>query len=858
MALLGSKKKADAASGKDAAAQSKAKPAKPERVVKEKKARPAKGPVKKGTVVGLNIGNATIKAVEVTAKNGELSVTRLASIATPPEAFQNGNVLSASGLAGAIKALWKAGGFKGRAVVSSVAGTGALVVRVIEVPFMSDSQLADTMAADAQLYIPFPPTEVQMDWKALRELPTDPDSGTMDVLLAAAQTEIIDAHIKVLQSARLDPRAVDVEPIAAGRTLSLQKRGDFNGLMVDYNEITAIANIGALGTEISLLRGDVLVFTRTVSTGGNSISQGIADALNVPFVEGERIKIEQGDALPPEGYQTGQVGDDDFGFGDAGASFGGGENTFGGDFDDFGLSDTPAPSPGAATAPNRTTVLDAPATVSTDPFDLDFFNQGPKNEPGGGHAQKENQPNPFSPPAAPISFDEEDLSLLPGAVGASAPEVPTAAAPAATGVPGFTFDFDSSPDELPSVADSPAPVAATPAPFNFGDDDLQTEILPSMDAAPVAAPTTPIAPMSTAPIPAPPVSPSSSMSSAFDFSDFDLPATAQSGATLAGSAPIGPASSLPAPTPPLAGGAFSQPKNVGFSFDEVSDLTPTVMTPPATVPEASAPAESAGASIASGLAVGAGLGAVAGAAAGAAALGALGATAAQGAATTGAIGAAGAGMTLGDEGVPLVESVSVAGADSLGAPTFFEAPPAAFTPAPENEEFDMSDIFGSTEAAGTPTSSTEAGGMSFEDFNLGDGSPTGLDVAGVGGVDDFAFGVDDADFGGFGVGLSAGENAEAAAVYEALAQPIEELASEISRSLSFYLERVPDAALSRIYLTGGGALLKNLDVFLTGRLGAPTAVLNPLQLLPVAAQSEIPNGPLYTVALGLALRDFVD
>jgi len=197
---------------------------------------------------------------------------------------------------------------------------------------------------------------------------------------------------------------------------------------------------------------------------------------------------------------------------------------------------------------------------------------------------------------------------------------------------------------------------------------------------------------------------------------------------------------------------------------------------------------------------------------------------------------------FGDEGVPL-ETI---------APAATVAPLEATTPT--SEGLDVNDIFGASEtAASAPVAGS---GVSFDDLDLGTTPNAGLNVAS--GEDDFGFGVGGDDFGGFGAGLAAGADAGSSDVYDALANSIEELAGEISRSLSFYLERVPDAALSRIYLTGGGALLKNLDVFLTGRLGAPTSVLNPLQLLPVAAQSEIPNGPLYTVALGLALRDFVD
>ncbi len=800
MALFGSKKKADdsatpaavpgmtgAAPGIPMTPSEAPAPVVPAPVVKERKVRTAKGAVRNGTIVGLNIGNALIKAVEVTAKNGEVSVTRAASVPTPPDAFQNGNVLSVSALANAIKALWKVGGFKGKAVISSVAGTGALVVRVIEVPLMTDAQLADAMRADAQLYIPFPPTEVQMDFKALRELPSDPDSGTMDVLLAAAQSEIIDLHIKTLQTAKLSPRAVDVEPIAAGRTLALQKRGDFNGLMVDYNEITAVANIGAFGTEISLLRGDILVFTRTVTTGGNSISQGIADALGVPLVEGERIKIEQGDALPPEGYQTDQGAGDDFGFGDPNAGFGN-------DFDDFGLSDTPA-QPQAPT--NRTTVLEPPSQApasTTDPFDLDFFNQGPKSEPEAGHGQKEGEPNPQG---GPFSFD--DFSLLPGSdTSGKEPTTPPATpapTPAAPAPATFNFDFDMPSSDLPSAASAtgaPTPPVAAPAaseptppvmpssapsPFDFDSSQgLSDDFLPSVDAAPVQ--------------PQAPVMPPTPIASAFDFSDFDLPTTGAiaSGEPIGPSTPIAPASVAPVAPEPAP--------STGFSFGDIPEIAPVVAAPEA----------------------------------------------------------AASSFNFGDVAVPHEENIPAMTSgpqDSTGLDAI--APVDNF--APEASGLDIGDVFGTPSAANANANANE--GVSFDDLDLGAGpQDDGLNLSGVADQDDFGFGGD--EFGGFGAGLSAGADMGSAAVYEALANSIEELAGEISRSLSFYLERVPDAALSRIYLTGGGALLKNLDVFLTGRLGAPTSVLNPLQLLPVTAQSEIPNGPLYTVALGLALRDFVD
>ena len=281
---------------------------------------------------------------------------------------------------------------------------------------------------------------------------------------------------------------------------------------------------------------------------------------------------------------------------------------------------------------------------------------------------------------------------------------------------------------------------------------------------------------------------------------------------LEAAAPIGPASSLPAPTEPVQSG--------GFSFGEMPEIIPAVSPPVPTPEPATTPTPTPISATSEAPSSGFNFDSIADP------------TPADPAPTVAA---------------PIAQEIVLPPAETIAPAQASEAPEVGL---------DLGDVFG-TPAPVATTNTNE--GVSFDDLDLGLDTgqrDDGLNLGGVVGQDDFGFGASE-EFGGFGAGLSGGD-VGGAAVYEALAHSIEDLSSEISRSLSFYLERVPDAALSRIYLTGGGALLKNLDVFLTSRLGAPTAILNPLQLLPVADQSEIPSGPLYTVALGLALRDFVD
>ncbi len=715
--------------------------------------------VKNGVAVGLNIGNHSIKAVEVTSKNGELSVTGMGVVPTPPESYANGNVLSVSALTGAIKDLWRVGGIKSKVAVTSVAGTGALVVRVIEVPKMTDGELSDNMKVDADRYIPFPPSEVVMDFKALRDLPSDPDAPNMEVLLAAAQREVIDLHIRVVQSAKLDPRAIDVEPIAATRALQLEKRGTTE--MMDYNEVTGVINLGATGAEISILRGDIVVFTRAVPNGGNSVTQAIADGLGLPFSDAETVKIQSADALAPAGYGAATAADD-FGFGATGGEdfdFGG-EEFAGGDLN---------------TAFNDISANPTSEAASDDPFDLDFFNQGPKNdEPGAGHAQKEGEP-PADNPAPAFSFDFGDTAP---ATPPADPAPPADAPPAPSGL-----DFSFGDEEPATPAASPTPAASSAPPtFNFGgSDDFNTEFLPAVGED--QPPTTPVsaapAPANTARLddtpaasttPAPPAGQgfSGSMPSAFDFDNFDLPTSQPAGA-----APVSP--------PPATEAA-----PVAFGFD-APDVSPVAAAP--------------------------------------------------------------SGLSLEKEPDPQTPAAS---------------------PAPAGAgEFDLDAIFGSPAASPSTAATPVMGGFDAPaapsqqpvdpgDFDL---SAIGTDIG-----DDFGLGAPASgdDFTAFGTGLGAGgASTDAATLYSLIYPPLEELSNEVRRSLEFHLGRYPDATISRLVLLGGGAKLRNLDVFFTQMLGVPATVANPFAHIAVQTPKLPPdyateNGPTCAVALGLALRDFVD
>ena len=116
----------------------------------------------------------------------------------------------------------------------------------------------------------------------------------------------------------------------------------------------------------------------------------------------------------------------------------------------------------------------------------------------------------------------------------------------------------------------------------------------------------------------------------------------------------------------------------------------------------------------------------------------------------------------------------------------------------------------------------------------------------------------------FGAGLGGSSSAEIdeQTLHGVIAPVLENLIAEVRRSLEYHTTRYPDAAVRRITLIGGGAKLKNMDAYFTQSLGIPTSIGNAAARLPVRAPKLPPeyvdqNGTIFTVAIGLAMRELV-
>src|SRR6476469_9358154 len=233
------------------------------------------------TIVGLDIGSSTVKAVEVKPAGKGYKVTAFGTEPVPPDAIVDGAIIDAGSVAEAIRRVFDSNkAFTSKDVCASLSGN-AVIVKKITLPVMTENELSESIYWEAEQYIPFDIQDVNLDYQILDPV-TGPNSrGSMDVLLVAAKKEKIGDYTNVISQAGRTPVIVDVDAFA------LQNAFEVNyGL--EAGRIVVLLNAGA--SNINILQGDQSVFTRDISMGGNAYTEAVQKELDLSFESAEQLK----------------------------------------------------------------------------------------------------------------------------------------------------------------------------------------------------------------------------------------------------------------------------------------------------------------------------------------------------------------------------------------------------------------------------------------------------------------------------------------------------------------------------------------------------------------------------------------
>jgi type IV pilus assembly protein PilM len=231
-------------------------------------------------VVGLDIGSATVKLVELRErKGGQYQLQRIGVEPLSPEAIVDGSIMDSSLVVDAIQKLTDQRGFKNNNYATSVSGH-SVIIKKIELPAMEPEELAESIQWEAEQHIPFDINDVRLDYMTLGD---DPTRENMEVLLVAVKREKVNDYVSVISQSGKNPQIVDVDAFAIQNAYQLNYD-------LDPLKVVALINMGAGVSNINVVARGQSVFWRDISFGGNQFTEALQREYNLSFDQAELLK----------------------------------------------------------------------------------------------------------------------------------------------------------------------------------------------------------------------------------------------------------------------------------------------------------------------------------------------------------------------------------------------------------------------------------------------------------------------------------------------------------------------------------------------------------------------------------------
>ncbi|MDD8020478.1 MAG: type IV pilus assembly protein PilM [Acidobacteriota bacterium] len=240
------------------------------------------GLAKDKSLVGLDIGSYSVKAVELKIKekgeNVQYEVQKIGYEPLPHDAIVEGTIIDSTAVSETIKLLFDNAKITNKDVAISISGN-SVIIKKISLPNMDSQELAESIIWEAKHNIPYPYEETNVDYAILKS-PQAPEAN-VDILLVAAKKDKIANYSNAISMARKSLASIEVD------IFSLTNALEANYPEIFRDKTVAIINMGANITNVGIVERGLPQLFRDLSLGGYLFTENIRKELNVTFEEAE-------------------------------------------------------------------------------------------------------------------------------------------------------------------------------------------------------------------------------------------------------------------------------------------------------------------------------------------------------------------------------------------------------------------------------------------------------------------------------------------------------------------------------------------------------------------------------------------
>lgn len=246
-------------------------------------------------LIGVDITSTSVKMVEIARQQGLFHLKEYGIEPLLQGQVIDKNIVDAEAVGDAVHRLLAKRNFSSKTAATAVSGS-AVISKIIDMEAnMSDIERESQIRLDADQYIPYPLSEVNIDFEVLG--PSDVAPDTSRVLLVASRSEIVEQRVDALAIGGLDTKVMDVESYAIERAFQLI----VDSLPGQPNNV-AMVDIGHNQTTLYIAQNGEFTYSREQLFGGNQLTESIQNRYGLNYEEATLNKRNM--SLPDDYYNT--------------------------------------------------------------------------------------------------------------------------------------------------------------------------------------------------------------------------------------------------------------------------------------------------------------------------------------------------------------------------------------------------------------------------------------------------------------------------------------------------------------------------------------------------------------------------
>lgn len=234
------------------------------------------------SLLGIDIGASAVKLVEIEKQGGRRKLKNY-GIFPLPEYLQSKNYkdslellkVPAEEIAEIIKKVIQEAKIKSRDACVSIPVYSSFFT-LIDLPNMSEKEIAAAVPFEARKYVPVPIAEVVLDWSIISQ---SDKKSTRQVLIVAVPKEIIARYKQIIKLSGLKLRRMEAETFSLARAL-----------VGNDKSVISIIDAGARSINVSVVDGGFIRANNNLEMGGLKIVDTISQQMKLSPQNMEKLK----------------------------------------------------------------------------------------------------------------------------------------------------------------------------------------------------------------------------------------------------------------------------------------------------------------------------------------------------------------------------------------------------------------------------------------------------------------------------------------------------------------------------------------------------------------------------------------